>query len=208
MIVTSTGARASALPASMPPKPAPTITTRGRGSAIGCHRSPHGASGSRLRRARGQAPRNAEPAYPGLRFRSSRKALRRTWTRQSSRGERRRVAPSGLQAGPTSLRLFEACAGRRPLADDENDRVLVLGAVPVHLFAEMGHECAGAHRHRLVRVEFVARTDPPGALQDRDETVVGVEMRTAEIVSLEPLVDHDVEARLLGIADQHGAAVA
>src|SRR5262249_277129 len=38
--------------------------------------------------------------------------------------------------------------------------------------------------------------------------VVGVEMRAAEIVAGEPLVDHDVEPGLRRIADQYGAAVA
>src|SRR5215469_1369490 len=146
MIVTSTGARASARAASMPPKPAPTMTTRGR--------------------------------------------------------------PSGMQKTPTSLRLFDARDGGGSVADDEDDRVLVLGAVPVHLLAVVGHERPRVHRHRILRIELVAGADPPGALEHRDEAVIGMEMRPAEIVPGEPLVDHDVEPGLFRIADQHAVAVA
>src|SRR5262249_11667050 len=86
-----------------------------------------------------------------------------------------------------SLRLFDPRAGRRAFADDQDNRILLLRAVPVHLLAEMGHERPLAHRHRLVGVELVAGADPPGALEHRDEAVVGVEMRAAEIVAVEPL---------------------
>src|SRR5215469_7913890 len=146
MTVTSTGARLSARAASMPPKPAPTMTTRGR--------------------------------------------------------------RSGMRITPPSLRLFDARDRGGAFADDEDDRILVLGAVPMHLLAEMGHERPRVHRHRIVGIPLVAGADPPGALEHRDEAVIGMEMRMAEIVPGEPLVDHHVEPGLFRIADQYAVAAA
>src|SRR5262249_31753404 len=145
-MVTSAADFASARAASMPPKPAPTMTTLGCGSDI-------------VGRDR-------------------------------------------------SLLLFDTGAGRRAFADDEDERVLILGAVPVHLLAEMGHEGAGAHRDRVVQIPLAAAADPPGALQHRDEAIVGMEVRLAEVIALEPLVHDDVEPGLTGIAGQHGAGIA
>src|SRR5690242_14772439 len=128
-MVTSTGDLASARAASIPPKPAPAMTTLGRGSAN-----------------------------------------------------------DGL------LLFRDAGTRRRAHANDEQERILVLGAVPMHLSAEMGDEAAGRHRHREVGgIEFGTAADPPGALEDRDETVIGMEVRPAEVVALEPLVHHHVE---------------
>src|ERR1043165_8047143 len=122
-MVTSTGDLASARATSMPPKPAPAMTTLGRGSGN-----------------------------------------------------------DGL------LLFFHARAGGRAHADDQQERVLVLGAVPVDLPAQMGDEAAGRHRHREVGgIELLAAADPPGALQHGDEAVVGMEVRLAEVVALEPL---------------------
>src|SRR6185312_15056009 len=106
------------------------------------------------------------------------------------------------------LLLVDPRAGRRGLTDDEDERVLVLGAVPVHLLGEMGHKGAGPHRYRAVRIPLAAAADPPRALQHRDEAVVGMEMRLAEVIALEPLVHHDVEAGLIGITSQYDAGIA
>src|SRR3979411_127411 len=130
-MVTSTGVLASARAASMPPKPAPAMTTFGCCAGMG-------------------------PLF----------------------------------------RLLDPRVGGRAFAHDEKDRVLVLGAVPMHLLAEMGHEGAFPHRHRVGGIELVAGADPPGALEHRDEAVVGMEMRAAEIIAGAPFVDDAVQARL------------
>src|SRR4030081_2476834 len=128
-MVTSTGVLASARAASMPPKPAPAMTT------FGC--------------CAGIAP---------------------------------------------LFRLLDPRVGGRSFAHDEQDRVLVLGAVPMHLLAEMSHEGALPHRHRIGGIKLVAGADPPGALELRADAIVGMEMRAAEIIAREPFVDHDVKA--------------
>src|SRR5205807_5336251 len=63
-------------------------------------------------------------------------------------------------------------------------------------------------RHRSGGIELAPAADPPGALEHGDEAIVGMEVRTAEVVALEPFVDHQVEPGPVGIAGQHGAAVA
>src|SRR5262249_46993233 len=77
-------------------------------------------------------------------------------------------------------------------ADNEHPCLLVLGAIPVHLFGKMRDETTGAHRRHVLLVgALVAGGHPPGALDHGDEAVVGMEMRLAEIARLEP-VEHDV----------------
>ena len=60
--------------------------------------------------------------------------------------------------------------------------------------------------HGALRVELLAGSHPPGAGEDREEAVVGMEVRAAH-VPREPLNAHDVRARLAGVAEQHGRLV-
>ena len=91
---------------------------------------------------------------------------------------------------------------RRSLADDEQPCFLVFGPVPVHLLGEMGDEGAGGHGDRILFVELVSGCDPPRAFDHRDEAVVGMEVRLAEIARLEAVENH-VEPALGRIAVQH-----
>src|SRR5262245_14512446 len=109
------------------------------------------------------------------------------------RVELRELAGGGLDLG----------AGAGTIADDEQARVLAPRPVPMHLLAEMGNEGAGWHRNAVVRIEGRSAAHPPGAVEDGDEAVVGMEVRLAEVVALEPLVADDVEPRLRRIAYQH-----
>jgi hypothetical protein len=52
------------------------------------------------------------------------------------------------------LRFFNPGDCRRALADDQDDRVLILGAVPMDLLAKMGDEGARRHRYRVGRIEL------------------------------------------------------
>src|SRR6202012_735483 len=88
-----------------------------------------------------------------------------------------------------SLFHFGRRRGRRTLADDEERCVFLLGAVEVDLFAKMGNERARAHRQGGFRIEFRAGADPPRAAEYGDETVVRMEVRTAEVIAAEPF-DH------------------
>src|SRR5437660_9622766 len=83
-------------------------------------------------------------------------------------------------AGPL-LGLFDPRRRRRAFADDEQDRLFVLGAVPMHLLAVVRDESAGWHRHGGAGVELVAGSDPPRALDHRDKAIVGMKVRTAEV---------------------------
>src|SRR5262252_5541952 len=100
--------------------------------------------------------------------------------------------PCELRVRGTSCALLlflDARAGRRADADDEKERVLVLGTVPVHRSAEMGHEAAGRDRHRVVGgIELRPAADPSSALKHRDASFGGLEVWPAEVVALEPLV--------------------
>ena len=55
---------------------------------------------------------------------------------------------------------------------------------------------AGAERHGGTGVEMRTRADPPGALDDGDEAVIGMKMRSAEIIAGEPFGEHDIKAGL------------
>src|SRR5215831_6184231 len=105
------------------------------------------------------------------------------------------------------LRFFHPGACRGALAHNKENRVLLLGAIPVHLFAEMGDEGTGGHRHGIGRIELIAGTNPPRALEHRDETIVGMKMWATEVVTCQPFVDHDIKARLFRVADEHRVAV-
>src|ERR1700761_2617748 len=98
--------------------------------------------------------------------------------------------------------LFFRSGGRRgTLAHDQQNGVLILGAIPMHLFAEMRDETAGGHRGGIGRIEFRSRAYPPGTLQHGDVTVVGVEMGSAEMIALGPFRVHHIETGLVRIAD-------
>ena len=105
------------------------------------------------------------------------------------------------------LRLFYPGACRGALAHNKENRILVLGAIPVHLLAEMGDEGTCWHRYGIGRVKFIAGTNPPRALEHRNEAVIGMKMRATKVVTCEPFVDHDIKARLFRVADEHRAAV-
>src|SRR6202040_567285 len=96
----------------------------------------------------------------------------------------------------------------RSFANNEEDGVLILCAIPMHLLAEMGHKGAGRHGNRVRGIEYVAGAHPPGSLEHGDEAVVWMKMRPAEIVACEPFVQNDIEARLFRIADQYRSAAA
>jgi len=96
------------------------------------------------------------------------------------------------------LRFFHPRACRGTLAHNKENRVLLLGAIPVHLLAEMSGEATCGHGDGIGRIELITGTDPPRALEHRDETVVGMKMRATEVVTCEPFVDHDIKAGLFG----------
>src|SRR5216684_4659176 len=100
------------------------------------------------------------------------------------------------------LRLLDARQGRGSFAHDDQPGFLVLGAVPMHLLGEMRDERAGGHRYREIRIELVARGDPPGALDHGDEAIVRMKVRAAEVARPEPVHDH-VQAGFFRIADEH-----
>src|SRR6202011_3512748 len=105
------------------------------------------------------------------------------------------------------LCFFDAGDGPRGLADDQDDRVLVLGAILMDLLGKMGDEGTRRHRHGIGRIELVARANPPRALEHSDEAVVWVKVRTAEVVACEPFVDNDIKAGFFRIADQYRAPI-
>src|SRR5215203_5132991 len=114
----------------------------------------------------------------------------------------RRVKPRcvmGIPLDGTLRRDIDRRVGARALAGDQNDHLLILGAVVMHLFAEMRDRAAGFDPDGGVLVPLVAGADIPGAFDDRDEAVVGMEMRLRETSWLE--VHHHVEARLGRIAE-------
>src|SRR5437899_6041369 len=102
-------------------------------------------------------------------------------TRRTERG-------SIIAAGQRCLlRLLDARQGRGSFAHDDQPGFLVLRSVPMHLLGEMRDERAGGHRHREIRIELVARGDPPGALDHGDEAIVPMKMRAAEVARPEPV---------------------
>src|SRR6516164_9317628 len=70
------------------------------------------------------------------------------------------------------LRLFNPSDCRGAVAHNKDNRVLVLGAIPVHLLAEMGDEGSRRHGYGIGRIELIAGSDPPCALEHRNESVV------------------------------------
>src|SRR5439155_16894050 len=80
------------------------------------------------------------------------------------------------------------------------------GAVVVDLAAVVDDIASRGRGHGALRVELLAGSHPPGAGEDREEAVVGMEVRAAH-VPREPLDAHDVRARLAGIAEQHSRLV-
>src|SRR4051794_41521430 len=64
----------------------------------------------------------------------------------------------------SALFLFRRCRRPRPFAHDQQHGVLILGAVPVHLLAEMGDKAAGGHWRRIGGIEFLGRPHPPRGL--------------------------------------------
>src|SRR5215831_19603239 len=108
-------------------------------------------------------------------------------------GKGRHVLETRPACNPCTLsRLLDQRQRSRSFANDEDPGFLVLGAVPMHLLAEMGDETAARHGHHIVFVDFVAGCDPPRALDHGDEAIVGMEMRLAEVARLESIED-DVE---------------
>ena len=65
--------------------------------------------------------------------------------------------PFAYKAAPSVVGSFRFRRGRsfRTVADNQEDRFLVLGPVEVNLLAVMRDECPGGHRDRTVGVEFV-----------------------------------------------------
>src|ERR1700688_1662293 len=80
-------------------------------------------------------------------------------------GPRTGVHPAIQAQGRLSLEnalllLRHRRRSRRAFAHDQENGVLILGAIPMHLFAVMRDEAAGRHRNRaLLGIEFRARTD-------------------------------------------------
>src|SRR5436190_23960255 len=89
------------------------------------------------------------------------------------------------------------------LADDEHPGFFVFGAVPMHLLAEMRHEAAGRHGYPIVLVELGSACDPPRAIDDDDEAIVGVKVRLAEIIWLQALDEHVKYTRIRVVAQEH-----
>src|SRR5262249_58522570 len=102
----------------------------------------------------------------------------------------------GIEGGEFARGWLDLRTGAGSVAEDQNGSVLVLGAVPMHLFAEMGHERTGWQRNAIIGIEIRAAAHPPRAAEHGDEAVVGMEVRTAEMVSFEPFVAHEVEPDL------------
>src|SRR6516162_4548453 len=64
------------------------------------------------------------------------------------------------------------------------------------LLAEMSDERAGGKANAVVGIECRSAAHPPRPAQHGDEAVVRMEVRPAEMVALEPLVEHHVKPRL------------
>src|SRR3954447_1773019 len=74
----------------------------------------------------------------------------------------------------------------------------------MHLFAEVSDKTSGRHGYRVGGIELWARADPPGALQNDNVTVVGMEVRPAEMIALGPFCIHGIKSRLVGVAGHDG----
>ena len=108
-----------------------------------------------------------------------------------------------IEAGEFAMGGLDLRAGARSIAENQERSVLVFGPIPMHLLAEMGHECAARQCHAVVRIKRAAASHPPGAIEHHDEAVVRVKVRPAEMISLQPPVAHDIEPVLRRVADQH-----
>src|SRR6185437_13732427 len=86
----------------------------------------------------------------------------------------------------------------RTVADNEQDRLLVLGAVVVNAARVVHHNASCRHRNRAAGVEFRAGADPPRSLQHGDEAVMRMEVRSAEVIARSPLYHDGIESRLGG----------
>src|SRR5262249_41727297 len=73
----------------------------------------------------------------------------------------------------------------------------------MHLLAEMGDEGAGRQRNAVIGIECCSAAHPPRPAEDGDEAIVGMEMRPAEMVALEPLVEHDIKSSLRRVAYEY-----
>src|SRR5947209_10918779 len=110
-------------------------------------------------------------------------------------------APACIRQALTRLFfLFHPRRSCGAFAGEEDDRLLVLGAVPVHLFGVVGYECAGVHGDRVAGIKFSTGADPPGSFHHHKKSVVGMIMGTAEIAR-KPLDQHQVKAGLRWVAE-------
>src|SRR5262249_20037040 len=64
----------------------------------------------------------------------------------------------------------------------------------------MGHVGPGRQGHGVVWIERGSASHPPASGDDCDEAIVGMEVRPAEMIALEPLVADDVKPRFRWIA--------
>jgi len=70
--------------------------------------------------------------------------------------------------------------------DDEEDGVLILGTVPNHLLAELGHERARPHRTaRRGRIALLPVPTHQGAVEHRDVAVVGAKCGRLKLLPLD-----------------------
>jgi hypothetical protein len=67
----------------------------------------------------------------------------------------------------------------------------------------MGDKGAGGKANAVVGIECRSAAHPPRPAQHGDEAVVGMEVRPAEMVALEPFDAHDVKPRLRRVAHEH-----
>ena len=101
-----------------------------------------------------------------------------------------------IQPASTSAAIFSPLLlfldlgrGGGSFTDNQQHRVVVLGAVPVDFLAHMGNEASCWNRNRRPgRIPFIARSDIPCPLQHGDEPIVRMEVRVAEVVALVHLV--------------------
>src|SRR6187399_1151900 len=99
-----------------------------------------------------------------------------------------RPSPAGrqlLRSTPLAVRgsvwllLFGVDGLHGSHADDLDDHLFILRAVPVMKVRRMKHEAAGFHRSGLRGIEDVALAGKPGAFDDGHQPVLVVVMRSA-----------------------------
>jgi hypothetical protein len=105
------------------------------------------------------------------------------------------------------LLLFGGGRGGRTFADNLKYSVAILRAVVMDLLAEMRDKAACRDRHCGFGIEFGSCSNPPGPRNNRDETVVGVEVRVAHMARM-PLDQYDIETGFRRIAVENGVSVA